>query len=351
MKKSFFLSLVFLFFTLYYFFFPLTSGKEYIWIPSFVQDLSKADGQVFPLMNEPEVIHNGTYSGILKPDGGSIIRRRASVVPEYSFSHTFVQEGENRSVLINRLNHMGAVFQLPGTPMVLGDHYLICDSAEAMLQEVGTSGDVIWSWEGVSPVTALAVSDLLVAFGTLDGSVYLFRKDGNSRIIEPLPGSHDAVIYGLSLSDNGNLLSLVAGGKNQYLILYKRDTSFYYQESGRYLLKSHYIRPVKTIVNSIGDAVWVEQPGEICRYTQDGESLVLPLEGPLLKVLPDEVCRMVYSAESIAPALSLIKGRSVSGELHFTEGVEGVLTAFSAEEKRMSLILDDRFLYLRKEAF
>ena len=171
MKKSFFLSVIFLLFILYYFLFPLTADREYIWLPQFQSDLNDLGGHSLALLKEPVCIRTPVVAGVLNPDGQSIIKKDDGRIVSYSSSHTFESKGQYISVLRNRINNKYAVFEGLGSPLILNEHYLLADFPSSRIKEVDTNGDILWSWEGVSPITALSVSSMNVVLGTLDGKV------------------------------------------------------------------------------------------------------------------------------------------------------------------------------------
>lgn len=352
MKKSFFLSVIVILFALYYFLFPLTADKEAVWVPLAALDLAEAEGREIPHSVRPVLIRSEGYTGVLRPDGPSLLNRNDEGRRLYSLSHTFESSGPGQAVLSNRINGRRAFFRLPGIPMIRGEHYLIGDLAAGFLREVDTDGSVLWAWEGVSPITALADAKGAVAFGTLDGEIFLYRKDGKALTITPSFRERDSVVYGLALSPSGDRLALVAGRREQTLLVYERTDPLSYAEIRREPLESRYARPVKMVIPP-GEkgAVWVEQPGKVLRFAAEGGFREYPFEGDLLAMAPDEEQELLPILSVVGPGKSRVTLRSVAGRLIVKETLEGIPSHFEWEGNQLMLLMKGEFLLIRKEAY
>ncbi len=351
MKKSFFFTFLSIFFLFYYFFFPLEGGKEQIWTPVLIQDLAEADGKTFPKLDHPETIHNGFYSGILMPQGESVIQKSAGFRQTYSLSHIFSPIDGTSSMLVNRVNLKSTIVFIPGLPFIYEDHFFVMSGSGLNISEVDSNGELIWSWEGVSPVTAIAASDLLTALGFLDGTVALFKKDGSSKLLDTHTDSGDSVVYGLELSDDGEFLSVVTGMEEQNLFFFRKTMGMDYSKIAGFPLESHYDRPVRMVMNRTDHSVWLEQPGKLVCFNDEGQYRELDMNYPLQKMLLDDSGQMVFSSEKIRNSLSLMQCRSFSGELLFSEEASGVLSHFHSSAQQLSMILDNRFILFAREDY
>ena len=352
MKKPFFLSFIFLLFILYYFLFPLTADKEHIWTPGMVQALDQADGKTFSLLEDPVVVDSGAYSGVLRGDEASLIRRNEpSLNRIFTPSHTFETAGPNRAVLVKRMNNKTSFYTGPGGPLVLNNRYYLADLSAGSLREVDTAGQTLWAWEGVSPITALAAGDKNTAFGTLDGEVYLFRKDGRRETVIPLPDRGDSIIYGLSLSQDDSLMAVVAGLDPQSLLLYREKSPLVYEQEGQTRLDSRYARPVKVSVPPGGSAVWLEQPGRILRISENGASRDYPVPGTLLEMIPDEERGILHFLSSQGAAEGQIILRSIAGYSLLTEHYSGAPRLFALGETQIFMVLQEDFLMIKRERY
>ena len=184
------------------------------------------------------------------------------------------------------------------------------------------------------------------------GRFYLFRKDGSQRVFEPLADGNDSVIYGLSLSEDGSRLAVVTGLDNQYLVVYNEMTTLEYVESYRFELDSHYARPVKLSVSDSGVSVWVEQPGEIVRYSRRGVETRYSFEGDLLTMVPDEEEGLIYILCRNNRDESCLSILSLEGRLLLGENMSDVPTHFKYYEKQFSLLVQDgRFILIGRTEY
>ena len=351
MKKSFFLSLLFFLFFLYYFLFPLNADKEYIWQPRTVSSLDGVNGMAFPFLKNPVLIKTGEYGGILFPEGKSILKRTDKTLRDYSRSHTFKSNGPDSTALLNRTNNRYVLFQGRGAPLIVNDHYLLADFSQGFIREVDSSGNILWSWEGVSPLTALSASGGNVAFGTLDGMIHIYRKDGNNGFLEPFPEGGDSIIYGLSFSPDSGRMAAVAGRNRQTLILYDESAPLDYKELRRFSLDSRYSRPVKVSLSSGGEAVWVEQPGRVSRFSEEGDRQEYPFSGQLLSMNPDEENSMVFLLSAVEEGKNLLSVFSLAGDILMEEELEGVLSHFRQDQGQLSLISGGNLLLINREIY
>lgn len=344
MKKSFFLSLIFLLFVLYYFLFPLTADKEHIWVPQSVHQLDNVQDEVFTILENPVLVQTGEYSGILSPEGGSVITNSRSGLKQYSFSHSFEYNSLNSSVLKNRINNRYFVFEEPGYPLIMGERFFLADLSASMIREVSSSGNTLWFWEGVSPITAISSGDMNTIFGTLDGKVRIYRKDGNQVILDTPENNGDYIVYGISLSSDNSFMAMVYGLKEQYLLLYREKSPMEYVETARFLLTSHFTRPVKVQVSITGSSVWVEQNGKISRYSEDGDITDFPFEGSLLTMIPDEAAEIVYILSTLSDGeSSLVTALSLENNLLFADKMTGIPTHFKLNNSQLTLIEGNEF--------
>ena len=284
------------------------------------------------------------------PQSPSLVYESGGYRQNFSPSYSFTSSDGKISTLINRINKNSIDFEIPGYPMIFKDHFLITDESGTLLREVGTSGEILWIWEGVSPVTALAASGMVVSFGTLDGQIHFFRKDGTTVSLDSQEEANNSIVYGLALSSDSSFLVALTGLDNQKLIFYKQTSPLVYSETARFPLTSQYVRPVKLAISDEDHSVWVEQPGNVQMYNEEGLVKELKLDDELLRMLPDEAQGLIMTAESDS-AGSLIKARAYAGELLFSEKARGMLSHFQKTGRGFSLVLDNRFILYKQEAY
>ena len=351
MKKTFFLPLIFLFFLIYYFLFPVTTDPEMIMSPLAAIDLSRVDGRSLIQLEKPLRVPDGEYRGVLFPQGKSIVMEESPARTDFSESHILIESPEGEYSLRNMINRKTVRFGGKGHPLVLGSHYLLTDIPGGYLQEVDPDGNALWSWDGVSPVTALAAGNLCVAFGSLDGRVRIFGKDGSVQILEPVTDEADRIIYGAALSADSSTLAVVAGLEQQTLIFYEKRAGKEYSEVSRFPLDSHYRRTVRMYLTAGGDFLWIEQPAGLRRYTASGPGILYGVEGGLLSVKSLEDQGLILILSTAGRNRTLLSLRSVDGTTLYEDRLDAIPASFDHTGSQLSLVTDGNLLLLTREVY
>ncbi len=307
MNKTLFLPIIILFFTLYYFVFPVDGSLETVW----------------------------------NPTGEISLQREA---------FNFDKQG-GTFVLENRETGQVNRFKGPGFPLALGNRFFAADYGTAYICEYSSDGEVQWSWQGLAPISALSWNDEYLALGSIDGVVRIFDRNGDIREL-PVPGDGvDHAVYGLSLSPLSSTVSFIAGFREQHLYTYDLED---FTELRSEILSSDYRRSVK-MYGTEPEMLWVEQPRGLLRYTDDSEPSFVPVEGTLLTMERDESSELVYilSRSSDAGGSGMfyhVKILSPEGGLLLSNRFKTFPETFEIMDDAIVLSMDGgRIVYRRQE--
>ncbi|MCR5125150.1 MAG: hypothetical protein K6B43_08160 [Treponema sp.] len=106
-----------------------------------------------------------------------------------------------------------------GFPYFADDKIFLFLPGGASFARIGSTGEVLWTYEGYSPVTAFSSSKEGLLAGFADGHLISFAPDG-SVVFEFEPGgSTYPVILGAGISNSGKLIAAVSGHDNQRFVL------------------------------------------------------------------------------------------------------------------------------------
>ncbi|MDR3161975.1 MAG: WD40 repeat domain-containing protein [Spirochaetaceae bacterium] len=167
-----------------------------------------------------------------------------------------------------------------GYPLFLdGETYLI-NSEQTALSQVDEEGNIRWTHDFATPLTAIDAAQGMVLTGALDGTVELL--DGEGRLVFPPfepGGSRYSVILGCRISRDGTKLAVVSGLDPQRFLLLERSGDAYnpiYHE----FLTGGFRREVHLAFIDDDRRVVFEREGGLGIYTiSTRNSLYLPLEG------------------------------------------------------------------------
>lgn len=274
MNKTFFLPLIIVFFTFYYFLFPREGGAEFTLMPDRAWSLSSN-----ALPREDLVISRGAQKALFTEDA----------------SDPFLPVPAGNAVLTERyyLYREGAGYVLKdfeqgtrypvqgeGQALIRNSRIFLVDLWKGRIREYDGRGRELWNWQALGPVTAFDAGENATVLGLLDGSVQIFDRSGLRREIEAEEAGGDGIIYGLALSPGGDRFSVLSGLDEQRVREYELGTLTALGEART--LESRFSRPVKMSYSPDGRLLWVEQEDMVLQLGPDEGVLEIPQEGRLL---------------------------------------------------------------------
>ncbi len=276
MNKTFFLPLIIVFFTSYYFLFPREGGIEKTLMPERAWAFSSPSPP-----EEALLISRGERKALYYQNGSMPFlpaQRKNSVLNE---SHYFYKT--DQGFLLEDLERGTRSFvEGEGQPLLLNSRIYVVDLWKGRIQEYDGEGKSLWKWQGLGPVTALDAGKAGTVLGLLDGSVRIFDDSGLMREISPPSKGQDCTVYGLSLSPDGERLSVISGLAEQRIREYDLESL---TASGRErMLESRFSRPVKMSYSPGGDILWVEQKDKVWQLGPEDMFIEIPQEGRLLSL-------------------------------------------------------------------
>ena len=274
MNKTFFLPLIIVFFTFYYFLFPRVGGSEIILMPEKAWSLfssSPVDEDLLVSRGEQKALFYKNGRAPYLPDP----RRNSVLTEDYYF---FREDG---GFILKDLENGNQYFiDAEGEALIQNSHIYVLDLWKGRIQEFDRQGNSLWKWQALGPITALDAGTGGTAIGLLDGSVQIFDDSGIKRIIESSENKRDCVIYGLALSPDGKRISVLSGLDEQRVREYDVETLTFTGEE--HILESRFSRPVKMAYSPVGDVLWIEQTDKVIQLSPENEALDIPQEGRLL---------------------------------------------------------------------
>jgi len=227
----------------------------------------------------------GSRFGFVSSSGDFLINRERT--QEISLGKNMWTEypAEPDSIVINNILYGNEILvQNPGGyPFILDDRIFILGSEQNSLSEISGSGNVLWSYDFGSPLTAIDAAAGLVVTGSLDGLIEVFNSFGERIFHFETSGSRYLVILGCAISHNGNYIGVISGIDQQRFMLFERAGS-----EGDYRINYHeftgegFRRPVHIWFVDDDQRVIYERMGGIDSYNIRSRRVVnIPLDGEI----------------------------------------------------------------------
>lgn len=227
-KKILFLVLFTLIFTILYLIFaakPL--GKEYHYEPEWEINITNPPVQ----SSEKDTIYFKVSNriGYFDEDGKitQFITYPADANAAISSEFYAVYKADARNTdFYNKEGLARGTITQAGFPFFEKDSVYVFLPGGASFSKCDNTGKVLWTYEGLMPLTAFSAKEKFTAIGTADGTVRVFDNETGEIILEYAPGGSDyGVILGIDVSENGEFIATVSGHDNQRFVLAKKENT------------------------------------------------------------------------------------------------------------------------------
>ena len=227
--KRFFIILIFI---TYFFVFGRQLPPEITYVPLWVEDLKIADIFARNSDQTPESFRLNGKFGYLYNDG-KITYMEDLLYGVAVDDNGFISYSRQNDVLVVRdidgqfLN----TIDLPGYPFFSGTRRFIISYDNNRISEINNAGTIIWQKTFSSSITEISAVPSLVFIGTADGKFCLIDSTGTVVFSHATKTSRINVVYGGTVSENGNYLLTVSGIDPQLISLWSKDSDGYRVDS------------------------------------------------------------------------------------------------------------------------
>jgi hypothetical protein len=105
-----------------------------------------------------------------------------------------------------------------GYPFFLDERTFLIHQDQASISQLDDNGNIVWTYDFVSPVVCVDAADGFLLAGTLDGTIELIDKDGKRFYAFEPSGSRISAIFGCAISDDGQKIAAISGIDKQRFI-------------------------------------------------------------------------------------------------------------------------------------
>ncbi len=126
----------------------------------------------------------------------------------------------------NSSGELTGTIKASGFPYFVDDNIYVFLPGGASFGKCDDSGELIWKYEGVMPITAFSQNNNFTAIGLADGSIKIFNNEDGQSTLDYAPGGSDTpVILGLDISPNGEYIAAVSGHNKQRFTISHKELS------------------------------------------------------------------------------------------------------------------------------
>jgi hypothetical protein len=261
MKKIIILAIT-LIFIVHFIIFPKRIGKETFFILK--DDLRVSQASLRPESDgERFAFKLDDYFGYLDEQTqlSYLIELEHRVQASHDYFIVFDGEQFVHTVKNNRALAVGSI-EAEGVPFIQGHKVFFIDAPSGRLQLFQVSGELLWSYDVGSFISAFYSNEAMLAVGTLDGRVVLLDYEGQELGVHRPEGSRLKGIYGIGISPSGAYVGVVAGVDPQRFILFQRGmrgyTPIFHQN-----MNTNFRRTVQVVFDEHENFVYYEGLNEL----------------------------------------------------------------------------------------
>ncbi len=172
-----------------------------------------------------------------------------------------------------------------GFPFFSDDRIFLFFPNGSSVARYDLSGKKLWEYESYAPITSFASSAGGSVIGFADGQIVSLKNDGSIDQQYYPGGSEYSAIYGVAISDKGDLVACVSGLKSQRFIVSKRYTGEHPKVIFHEYLpaESNQLRLVK--FNADADIVYYDYNGGLGIVNlEESKGAHIPLKGTVVQI-------------------------------------------------------------------
>ncbi|MDP3179385.1 MAG: hypothetical protein Q8M76_15860 [Spirochaetaceae bacterium] len=164
-----------------------------------------------------------------------------------------------------------ATARIAGYPFFAGERRFVLGPDQASVSELGRNGDVVWSHQFSSIVTAFCGGPRMAVFGLLDGELIGIDPSGEGLLSFSPGGSRIPVILGSAANADASLVAAVSGIDRQRLVVLEKRSTDYRVLYHRWL-DSDFRRPISLSFTADGRRLVYESNEGISIWDVDTNS-------------------------------------------------------------------------------
>lgn len=233
--------------------------------------------------------------------------------------------------------------ELSGYPFFSSNRRFIISYDSNGISEIDQEGSTIWGETFGSSISSVSVTNFLVFAGTVDGRIRLLDSAGNIIFSHDTKNSRINVVYGGSISSDGEFMLSITGIEPQFLTLWNKSGADY-QVQSTWSLNSELRRHAVTGFSEDGLYAYVEAEEELLLIELNNKKIFsIPLTGRLQNINFYGDSRLVYilGQDNNGPYLMIFE---TDGNILFNTRLSGKDVILKKDLNRIILGIDKNLI-------
>lgn len=238
-------------------------------------------------------------------------------ISDYYFAN--YDSNAKNTVFYNNKGEQAGVIQAYGYPYFVDDLIFVFLPGGCSFSKCDETGNVLWTFEGIFPITAFSAKEKFTAVGLSNGTIKILNNETGSTEIDFAPGGSDyPVILGVDISDDGMYVASVSGHNHQRFVLSKREEK---QQRIIYHKFFEYESPYRTSVHFCkdGQRVFYNYHGGIGIYNlSDKSEKTIPVKDKIISIKETNDFVILLGKEKSSYTLSIVdRTNTLEGSFSF----------------------------------
>ena len=314
-------------------------AKEYQFTP--IWKISTANPAISEIDSDKKLMsfHLGQTLGYFSEDGKISLYKTFPDKTAISDNYYALYDSQSSDIpFYNNKGQKAGVINSSGYPYFKDDLIYIFLPGGSSFSKCDETGKIIWTYEGILPITAFSAKKDYTAAGFADGTIKVFNNANGAVEINFAPGGSDyPVILGLDISDDGQYVAAISGHNQQRFTLSHRE------EKQQKIIFHTFLNtdtPYRTLVHFCknGNRVLYNYQGAVGIYDlKQNKNTVIPIKDKVIII--EENDNFVYM-------LSKNKTKYTVSVIEKTDTLEGM---FSFDAETAFISSDGANLYIGKD--
>ena len=169
--------------------------------------------------------HLGQTLGYFDEDGNiSLFETFPSKVSISDYYYATYDSNSENTEFFNSKGESAGTIEAAGFPYFCDNLIYVFLPGGCSFSKCDEKGNILWTFEGIFPITAFAAKEKYTAVGLSNGSIKILNNKTGTTEIDFSPGGSDySVILGLDISDDGMYVASISGHNHQRFVLSHRE--------------------------------------------------------------------------------------------------------------------------------